>query len=107
MNTPYMYLFVREDLSHPQQIVQASHSAYEMGKLAAADMCPSVVLIGVPNIDGLLQVEELLIRHDVSYHQFYEPDIAEFTAISTAPITGTHRSVFKKFSTMRSAHLSK
>lgn len=107
MGNPYMYIFVRNDLTHPQQIVQASHSAYEMGKLAPVGCQPNVVLIGVSNEEELLSVEELLMRNDIPYHQFYEPDISGFTSISTAPVTGGERSVFKKFSTMRAAHLSK
>jgi len=29
---PYMYLFIREDLSIPQQIVQTAHAVDELGK---------------------------------------------------------------------------
>ena len=99
MNTnPYMYLFVREDLSVPQQIVQGSHATFEIGRFTTEDISPNLVLIGVKDVYGLQRIEEMLNEHSIPYHQFYEPDIGEFTAISTTPISGDVRSVFKRFS---------
>jgi hypothetical protein len=37
MERSYMYVFVREDLSSPQQIVQSSHASARIGELFHSD----------------------------------------------------------------------
>jgi len=32
MDNPFIYLFIREDLSMPQQIIQTAHAVDELGK---------------------------------------------------------------------------
>lgn len=44
-NTPYTYVFIRTDLSHAQQIVQASHAALDAGHTFGAHS--HLVLMGV------------------------------------------------------------
>ena len=47
-NTPYMYLFIREDLSIPQQIVQTAHAVDELGKrIVGSAQTNHMVLFGV------------------------------------------------------------
>lgn len=49
-NTPYMYLFIREDLSIPQQIVQTAHAVDELGKrVPGSAQTNHMVLFGVPD----------------------------------------------------------
>jgi hypothetical protein len=49
-NTPYMYMFIREDLSIPQQIVQTAHAVDELGKkIKNSPQTNHMVLFGVKN----------------------------------------------------------
>lgn len=101
MENPYMYIFVRNDLSHPQQIVQAAHSAYEMGRAADGDVIPNVVLIGVSNEDELMDTMSYLVDQGIDHTTFFEPDVDSFTAIATRPLTGEDRKPLKRFKLKR------
>lgn len=49
-DNPYMYLFIREDLSIPQQIVQTAHAVDELGKrIKGTAQTNHMVLFGVPD----------------------------------------------------------
>lgn len=101
-DSPYMYLFIREDLSIPQLIVQASHAAYEAG--AGFDQphkTPNVVLIGVSSQDHLKQTADYLGTHGIEFEMFYEPDVDEYTALACKPVYGVTRNVFKHFHLFR------
>ena len=99
MEHPYMYIFIREDLSKPQQIVQASHAAHEAGHdFGKADGSTHIVLIGLPSQSKLLQTAEHLSTHDIPFKMFYEPDDdAGYTAIATQPLCGDQRKPLRKF----------
>lgn len=50
MTNPYVYLFIREDLSIPQQIVQTAHAVDELGKrIRNSDNTNFMCLFGVDN----------------------------------------------------------
>lgn len=58
---PYTYIFIREDLSVPQQIVQASHAALEAGfRFSKPDETSHIVLIGAKNQEHLEQISDHL-----------------------------------------------
>jgi hypothetical protein len=97
----YIYIFVRNDLSKEQQIIQASHAMYDVGVKQSKNLKPNVVLIDVSNELELHEVQGFLTFHKIKYEMFYEPDISAYTAIATWPITGTTRSPLAKFNTMK------
>lgn len=103
MSNPYMYLFVREDLSKPQQIIQTAHAVDEMNKKldVFTDRTNHMVLIGAKNDLELYEIAHYLHMNKVEHFLFYEPDIEGHTAIATKPLVGKQREVMRCFSTMK------
>jgi hypothetical protein len=97
-----MYIFVRQDLSQPQQIVQASHAAHEAGHdFGKAEGSTHIVLIGMPSQAKLLATADHLDTHNIPYKLFYEPDYdTGYTAIATQPLVGDQRVPLRKFRLM-------
>lgn len=91
MNPNYIYLFIREDLSRPQQIIQTAHAAYEVATRHRSHAVPNAVLIGVPNLAELLDVTAFLKNYGIEHEMFFEPDINQHTAIATYPLQGEQR----------------
>jgi len=98
--TPYIYLFVREDLSHPQQIVQTAHAVDSLN-IPRGDDTNHMVLIGVKDQDGLSEVALHLYNNGIAHEMFYEPDILAHTAIATVPLKGFERQSLRHFSLKR------
>ena len=96
-NSEYMYVFVREDLSVAQQIVQLGHATYDVGTKHPRSSSPNFVLIGVKNEQKLLELSEWLHTNETDHHMFFEPDVDQHTAIATKPISGSKRDIFRKF----------
>lgn len=95
MENPYMYIFVRNDLTHPQQIVQAAHAVDEMNKEFPHESGNYMVLCGVDNEEELMDTSEYLVRAGIDHHMFFEPDVDSHTAIATRPLIGKERKVLK------------
>jgi hypothetical protein len=104
MDHPYVYVFVRTDISYEQQLVQASHACFEAGiKFNHEKEQCSIVMIGIKNKEKLLQVEHYLKTNDVDYSMFFEPDFdMGESAIATRPMRGNERKLFKKFQLYKS-----
>lgn len=85
----YTYLFTRQDLSIPQQIIQTAHAIHEMGVNQGNQRIPNAVLIGMMNEDELIAMSNYLKAKDIDYVMFYEPDINQYTAIATFPLQST------------------
>jgi hypothetical protein len=98
---PYIYLFVRKDLSVPQQVIQTVHAAQLTGWACGNLQVPNAVLVGAQSEDDLLTIREYLIDHDVPHEMFYEPDVFAYTAIATYPLKGKERAPLKHFQLMR------
>ena len=93
--TPYTYLFIRKDLSIPQQIVQASHAAHNAG-FRFGDHS-HMVCFEIDGEDKLLTAAMHLETNGIAFHMFHEPDIGEHTAICTMPLCGQQRRPLKRF----------
>ena len=74
MTEAYTYLFVRQDISLAQQIVQASHAALEAGRSFTDTAHRNLVLIGIANEHELFQIEQHLALNGIRFETFYEPD---------------------------------
>jgi hypothetical protein len=95
----YIYLFVRKDLSQPQQIIQSCH-AIDTLKYVRQHEVPNIVLLGVESQDKLYDIMDYLTENEVAAEIFHEPDVDEHTAVATYPVTGEHRHLFRKFKMM-------
>jgi hypothetical protein len=98
-----MYIFIREDLTTPQKIVQASHAALDAGfaydKPAGST---HIVLMGAKNEEELLKIRERLNNYGIDSQMFYEPDYdTGYTAIATKPLFGDERLPLKRYSLFR------
>jgi len=91
----YVYLIVREDLSHPQQIIQTSHAVELMKDECESSGVSRMILFGVDDERALRREASKLETAGIPHSLFYEPDINGYTAIATAPITGHDRLHFR------------
>ena len=96
----YVYCFVRRDLSLPQQVVQACHACIESIRnfLPPSAAHPHLVLLSARSRADLESISARLDAFGIRCCIFCEPDLAgEPTALSTEPISGSRRSVFKRY----------
>ena len=100
VETHYVYVLVRKDLSLPQQAVQSCHAAIEATRLfiTSQHSHPHLVLCGVRD-ESVLRREASRLEFDgVRFASFYEPDRGnELTAIATEPIVGEGRHCFRRY----------
>ncbi len=100
-----MYVFVRKDLSHPQQVVQASHACIEATKAYLDPQLehPHLVVVGVNDESRLFKTASKLDKIGIRYKTFIEPDRDdEATAIATEPIFDDARHHFKNYTLLGS-----
>lgn len=99
---PYMYMFVREDLSGPQKIVQTAHAVDELRRnVNHSDRTCYMILFGVKNQEELVAVNKFLNDNGVSNEMFYEPDVNQYTAIATEQLVGEQRALMSGFKLFR------
>lgn len=98
---PYMYLFVRQDLSMPQQIVQAAHAVDELTIRCPSEGENRMVLCGADNERMLKNIALYLDSEFIDYEMFHESDIGEYTAIATKPLRGSERRAMRRFNIMK------
>ena len=100
-STRYCFLFVRYDLPVEQQIIQTNHSTFEMAYTLTQSIepiCPSIVLVGVPNKKALLKVIEKLKLNRIEFSVFDEPDHdLGITAVATVPLDAGQKEVLRKY----------
>lgn len=98
-NERYVYIFFREDLPFEQYIVQTNHATYSLVSYYGHDEgVPNIVVIGVPDVTALHEVEKKLSSVHIPHHSWNEPDWDYgLTAITTAPIEGAKRLVLADY----------
>lgn len=99
MENPYTYIFIRKDLTLPQQIVQASHAALQGGHVfGSASSTSFIVLIGMKTEADLLKTSMYLEKKNIEYEIFHEPDNdIGYTAIATKPLFEDQRKFLQHF----------
>lgn len=109
-----MYIFVRQDLGHPQQVVQACHAVAEV--VFRERDCPSVrrwherhrtmVVCGVPDERRLVHAFHRLVNEDkvraYAFHDTFSSEFSEMTAFACHPDTPSP--VFKRFKLLGERH---
>lgn len=104
LENPYTYVFVRQDISKEQQVVQAAHVTLELGAHIGAEGAKNLhfVVCGVENEKELEKVLIYAINNDVEMVSFIEPDIGhQITAIASVPLKGRVREVFKEYKKLK------
>lgn len=100
MDKEYVYIFVRQDLSNEQQLVQAAHVTLVLGsKLKHKDVSELYfAVIGIPQLSDFCGVMKDLHTHGTKYECFYEPDQGNtITAIATHPIKDKDRGILLNY----------
>lgn len=94
----HVYIIVRKDISNSQRVVQSCHLAWEVAQREKLDVHPSMVVIGVKNLNELKKAQERLTSLGLTLSSFQEPLINnELTAIGTYVNTEDQRNMFKKY----------
>lgn len=105
MNNPeYVYIFVRQDLSKEQQLVQAAHVALVLGSKLNRTNIEELyfTVIGIPQLIDFTTVMKDLKKHGTEYVRFYEPDQGNtLTAIATYPIPKDERGILKEYKLLK------
>jgi hypothetical protein len=100
-----LYCFVRKDLPHPQQVVQASHACIEATKAFLNDNLehPHLVVLGVKDENQLKKSAHKLDLAGIQYRLFIEPDRnGEATALTTEVITSDEqRHLFRNYQLLK------
>ena len=100
MDERYVYVFVRQDLPIPLQLVHAGHAIYHITRCVQPDEgTPFMVVIGCPDEAALTRVRAKLHGKQIPHFCWADPDVnaAEFLACATAPLTDAQRVHLKNY----------
>lgn len=100
MSSSYIYVFVRQDISAEQRIVQVGHACYEAGKRFQDTLgISNLILLPASSEEELSDIAYRLDLNSIDHYMFYEPDNSMgHSALCTAPITDQKtRNFFKKW----------
>lgn len=108
MTEYYSYIFVRQDMSEEQQLIQFGHVSCVLGWQIAKDhphINPSFlnfVGIGVSNEKELLKAMFRMQDNQCLAGHFIEPNMNDsLTAIASIPVKGEIREIFRKYDTLK------
>lgn len=101
----YVYIFVRQDISPEQQLVQAAHATLILGhELQNRKKVDNLyfTVIGVSDRNALFDIQGDLKFYGHKFIEFNEPDIGnEETAIATYPIAMKNRGKLLEYKLLR------
>jgi hypothetical protein len=93
-----MYLFVRDDITPSQQIVQTCHAVDAINVRHNSGDINHMVLCHANHDAHLMSIAEYLDGKGIDYEMFQEPDLDnQYTAIATRPLRGQEREPMRKF----------
>jgi hypothetical protein len=94
---PYIYTFIRDDLSNEQKIVQLGHATWEAGQVfEKPHKTASLILLHADDECDLNNIAQQLDDRGIDFVMFFEPDLPGHTAICTRPIYMKNERVFFK-----------
>lgn len=96
---PYVYAFIRRDISFAQQLVQVGHAALEVGRAHyRGEEIASFIVLEVPNLQSLEEAARFLSVKGIDHQMFFEPDFdMGHSAIATRPVSGDERKLFRRW----------
>lgn len=97
---PYIYTFIRRDISPEQRIVQLGHATWEAGlRFEKPSEIASLILLSAENEMDLNAISQKLEERDIDHYKFFEPDNGMgYSAICTKPIyEQKDRNFFKRY----------
>ena len=103
-NPDYVYIFVRQDLSKEQQLVQAAHVALVLGNRLNRPKADDIYfqVCGVPQLIDFAPLMKDLNKYGVKYETFYEPDQGHtLTAIATYPTPKDQRGMLRNYKLLK------
>ena len=94
----YFYVFVRQDIPLADQLCQVAHACLAAGKRFRHPNHTNLVLLSVPDLPALKEVEDRCVKHQVGYFINFEPDDdMQETSIATEPVAGERRRLFSQY----------
>ena len=96
----HFYVLVRTDIPLANQMVQATHAAYEASKRFSPcqEVIDYAVICRVDSLESLLKAKHYLDSHFVQNYLFIEPDIDnEATALCTEPLYNNKRKILSNY----------
>ncbi len=97
---PYIYTFIRDDISPEQKIVQLGHATWQAGlQFRDPGKVANLILLHADNEDHLESIAQELDEKGIEFYMFYEPDnMMGHSAICTRPILKeSERQIFSKW----------
>lgn len=97
---PYIYTFIRRDISPEQKIVQLGHATWEAGQqFEKTRNTSSLILLSAKDEDELMSISKKLEQRGIEHYMFFEPDNRMgYSAICTRPIyERSERNFFKRY----------
>lgn len=94
-----IYVFVRNDLSYSQKVVQTAHAVLESTRAYIEDDNRyKIVVFGAKSEAKLKAIMEEAASHEIRTVAFTEPDMQyQTTAIATEPLCDEKRTVFARY----------
>lgn len=98
----YAYVFVRQDLAVADQLVHASHAAYQMAIECSVpnNTIPALIVIGVPDAAAMNRVIRKLNENNLKHYCWIDPDgdlKQGWLAVGVAPIDAKQKEVMKNY----------
>jgi hypothetical protein len=97
---PYIYTFIRRDISPEQKIVQLGHATWEAGlRFERPGEIASLILLTADDEQDLISISRKLDQRGIEHYIFFEPDNGMGnSAICTRPVYDkTERNFFKRY----------
>lgn len=97
---PYIYTFIRNDISPEQKIVQLGHATWEAGqRFPNPGATASLILLHADDEADLQSIARRLDEKGIDYYMFFEPDDGMgYSAICTQPMfANKERAIFSKW----------
>ena len=98
---PYIYTFIRQDISPEQKIVQLGHATWEAGqRFERPPEIASLILLSAKDERDLTKISQMLDMRGIDHYAFFEPDNGMgYSAICTRPVyEKSERNFFKRYS---------